>query len=848
MKKLFTIILLTFIVNVEAFAVPAYPHPIAFQQPNGDEVTVMIKGDERINRNESMDGYTLLYNSEGYLTYAYLDEDGNLQPSDVIATDVEKRDAAVNSFLNAIEKDLSYSDAQKQVMLKIWEIEDEYEDRGGRAVIGEYKTLCAFVQFPGKSFIKQMSDFNNLMNQIGYTGNGTGSVRDFFKESSYNKFDLTITLCGIYTAPKNESYYAGNGGTQNCQELARWAAQQVAAEPSINFADYDSNNDGKVDGFHFIFAGMGQEAGGGSGTIWSHKWQFYPSVTKNGKSISVYSCSPELLYGTTITTIGVICHEMTHAFGAPDFYDTNGTTNGEFIGTGMWDIMADGSWNGNPGGNRPAHHNMYTKVQFGWVTPVVLNSATTITNMPNSTENAVAYRINTGSGSEHYLLENRQKIKFDTNVPGAGLIIYHVHSSVGTSGINDKHPQRMYPVCASATVQVPNSSPSSYGQINSGGCPFPGTSNKTSFTSTSTPMMFQWTSTPVNKPITDITHSGGFISFKFMAGSSTQYTVAVSASPTNGGTVTGAGTYNSNASVTVTATPNTNFSFVNWTKNGTQVSTNSSYTFNITENTTLVANFKSKNANLTSLTVNHGTLSPTFNSNTTNYTVNVENTITTITITGKAADANATVTGNVTNAPLTVGNNNFTIKVTAQDGTTTKSYNVAVTRATASQYTITASVEGNVGGAISPEGEIKVNEGESVSFEMIADENYIIYYVLVDGDNVGTDNTHTFDNVTEDHTIVVKFEENTAINDDVKTDNYPSLRIYPNPTSGELRVTSYKLQVTSVEIFDVFGRTCNVSCVTCNENEMSISFLPAGIYFIRITTENGMVTRKVIKQ
>ena len=365
-----------------------------------------------------------------------------------------------------------------------------------------------------------MSDFENLMNQIGYTGNGTGSVRDFFKESSYNNFDLIITLCGIYTAPQSESYYAGSDGTQNCQALARWAAQQVAADPNINFADYDSDNNGEVDGFHFIFAGRGQEAGGGSSTIWSHKWQFYPPVTKNGKSISVYSCSPELLY-SNITTIGVICHEMTHAFGAPDFYDTNYEINGEYDGTGQWDIMASGSWNGNPGGNRPPHHNMYTKIQFGWVTPIVLSQPITVSNMPNSAQNPVAYRINTPTNNEYYLLENRQKVKFDTNVPGDGLLIYHVHSNVGTSCINCTHPQKMYPVCASSTTAIPASGDPviNYGNINSAGCPFPGTSNKTSFNGTSTPRMFRWTNTVISdKPITNITNTNQLVSFDFMGG------------------------------------------------------------------------------------------------------------------------------------------------------------------------------------------------------------------------------------------------------------------------------------------------------------------------------------------
>jgi len=523
--KLPSFILLALLIFITPilYAVPAIPHPVTFTQPNGDTLTVRIKGDERINWHESMDGYTLLFNQSGYLTYAQLDEDGNLQPSDFVATNIDQRNMATIFFINTIEKNLFYSDVQKQLMLKVWEIEDEFETRGDRAVIGQYKTLCAFVQFPEKSMIKTMLQFEGLMNQLGYTGNGTGSVRDFFKESSYNQFDLVVTLCGVYTAPNSSAYYAGppGDGTLNCRELARWLAQQVAAEPDINFADYDSNNDGVVDGFHFIFAGMGQEAGGGGSTIWSHKWQFSPAVCKNGKCINVYSCSPELLSGTTLTTIGVICHEMTHAFGAPDFYDTNGGTGGSYTGTGNWDLMASGSWNGSPSGNRPGHHNMYTKVQFGWVTPVVLNSPATITSMPNSAENPVAYRINTGNGSEHYLLENRQRVKFDTNIPGDGLLIYHVHSSVGTSCINCTHPQRMYPVCASSNVAIPVAGSNNYGSINSAGCPFPGTSNKTAFNGTSTPRMFYWNNTVIHdKPITEISHntSNKTISFNFMGG------------------------------------------------------------------------------------------------------------------------------------------------------------------------------------------------------------------------------------------------------------------------------------------------------------------------------------------
>jgi len=71
----------------------------------------------------------------------------------------------------------------------------------------------------------------------------------------------------------------------------------------------------------------------------------------------------------------------------------------------------------------------------------------------------------------------------------------------------------------------------------------------------------------------------------------TQDTVAVSASPSAGGTVSGGGTFAAGSSDTVTATANNGYQFVNWTQNGSVVSTSPSYTFTVNSNVTLVANF-----------------------------------------------------------------------------------------------------------------------------------------------------------------------------------------------------------------------------------------------------------------
>ncbi|MGC9152098.1 MAG: hypothetical protein ACP5F6_10145, partial [Microbacter sp.] len=168
------------------------------------------------------------------------------------------------------------------------------------------------------------------------------------------------------------------------------------------------------------------------------------------------------------------------------------------------------NWNylgNNNSGTCPADINMYQKIQFGWVTPTVLNAPQQISNMLNSEQNGVAYVVRTATQNERFILENRQQIGFDSGVPGHGLLIYHAAQDVNDIfyDINITHPQKMYTVCASATSPVPSAIVASYGSINSSGCPFPGTSSKTSFTNLSTPAVLAWNGSYNNTPITNIT-------------------------------------------------------------------------------------------------------------------------------------------------------------------------------------------------------------------------------------------------------------------------------------------------------------------------------------------------------
>ena len=69
------------------------------------------------------------------------------------------------------------------------------------------------------------------------------------------------------------------------------------------------------------------------------------------------------------------------------------------------------------------------------------------------------------------------------------------------------------------------------------------------------------------------------------------YTISVSAYPNAGGTVSGGGTYNYGQTCTLHAVPNSNYTFSKWSENGSEVSTNPTYTFTVTGDRTLVARF-----------------------------------------------------------------------------------------------------------------------------------------------------------------------------------------------------------------------------------------------------------------
>ena len=476
-------------------AIPAYPFKTAVKTFNGKWVDIFMQGDEHRKFAFTTDNYTILNDSNGWW-YATQTENGEVKKSSFRLVAKEDENSELKNFKQTCPEKLipptNISNTFRRVV-------DKRQTVGNTPVVGERHALVILMQYQDVKFKCSKDAFDNLFNLLEYKENGaTGSVRDFYRFASQGQLDYVSDIYGPFSSNYPMSFYGENdaiGNDANPQELCKEALRNLPYDLDLSL--YDNDGDGIIDNVHIIYAGYGEEAGASSAAIWAHEYPHQISIN-NGRDITIagYSCSPELRGNTNanITNIGVICHELGHALGAMDYYDTNYGIGGEYLGTGQWDIMASGSWNND--GKTPPSFNPYVRSSvFGWNRQEILspNMQVSLPRMElDNAEQTSIYRLETDDAGDYFLLENRQKNSFDEALPGEGLLIYHVHPDIEkytkANAVNATHPQCLYPVCASGSIP----SMKNYGNINTEGCPFPGNTNNCIFTADSSPAAIAW--------------------------------------------------------------------------------------------------------------------------------------------------------------------------------------------------------------------------------------------------------------------------------------------------------------------------------------------------------------------
>ena len=280
---------------------------------------------------------------------------------------------------------------------------------------------------------------SDMLNKEGYNYNGaTGSARDYFIAQSNGTYTPEFDVVGPVTLTHERAFYGGNiggrGTDKNPQQMIVDACQAV--DTKVNFAQYDNDDDGKIDFVYVLFAGIGEnDINGEPDAIWPHNSSVSgKGCYLDGKLLDNYACSGEINGNIHARNgIGTICHEFGHVIGLPDYYDTTpggGTNWDEGVTPNNWSVMDQGCYNNE--GNTPPNYSIFDKYFMGWATPQFLakDAARTITM---GTDYDEGYQISGGDAivpfsctDSVYYIENRQPAGWDAYLPGHGMIVWRV--------------------------------------------------------------------------------------------------------------------------------------------------------------------------------------------------------------------------------------------------------------------------------------------------------------------------------------------------------------------------------------------------------------------------------------
>ena len=384
---------------------------------------------------------------------------------------------------------------------------------GERREIRALIILVEFPDFPAEKITHNVRHYERLL-----FGRGPGpgkSQRDYFLDNSYGKLDVIGDVYGWYTLPQTREYY-GNWSYGLCTSCYPRNARGLVEDalglvsPNVDCSLYDNDgpdgipssgdDDGYIDALFIVHSGRAYEETGDRNDIMSHQWMLETPYTVDGVSAYIYSMEAEN------SGVGTFCHEFGHVLGLPDLYDRDYSS----YALDLWSLMAAGAWLG--GGSSPSHLDAWSKVKLGFVEPIVLDHNKQDVVLSPVETFPVIYKLwkNGKTGKEYFLLENRAKTGFDYLLPGSGLLIYHVDETVHN---NDSELRYMVALDqADGDFHLERRQPSKKFGADAGD-PFPGWSNKTSFTEFTSPNSLSNDRTEVEIRINGISFLGDDVRF-----------------------------------------------------------------------------------------------------------------------------------------------------------------------------------------------------------------------------------------------------------------------------------------------------------------------------------------------
>ena len=345
----------------------------------------------------------------------------------------------------------------------------------------------------------------------------SNSARDYYQSVSYNKFTLTKAAESCGTANNGVTNWRNLGakhpdpGKDDAEKGKIVAAAVQSANACVDFASYDANNDKIIDSHELLVIVImaGYEKSYGAEPLTPNVWG--SAFTHDDHAVDGITGFDYGIFGEWHAnnddtaghraTIGIIVHELGHLLGWPDLYDV--TTISPTKGVGDWSVMGYGSWLPRTFrravcrgvGSNPPHPSAWEKWYQGWLTPITLrgtvinvpiprvedNAANSVIVVP-ANQNGVDWSFNERSGTgEYFMIENRQQMGYDADLPGCGLLIWHIDETrVGNNDANKQSTRRLVDLEeADGKYDLDKRSGDNKGDD---GDPYPGSSNNTRFT------------------------------------------------------------------------------------------------------------------------------------------------------------------------------------------------------------------------------------------------------------------------------------------------------------------------------------------------------------------------------
>lgn len=432
--KHLTIFVCLMLCSLTTWAAKAVSIPVQVRQADGSVITVILRGDEHINWYTTLDGVLLVQGADNNYYIGKVEKSGNLIATKQLAHEALTRSQAERNLIAKQDKEKFFAYVNKIAE----ESENAYNnspltrgpiiDSGYGGVpyfphTGSPKALVILAEFQDVPFTIQDTKrifTNYLTNEDHFTETRYGQnqnykgVRGYFKDCSYGQFTPKFDVIGPVKLPKPQAVY-GEGIHDRMDLLLPDVCEAV--DDSVNFADYDANNDGMVDLVYVIYAGYSANYSGNKETdIWPKSSIVNISNTYDGKSIHRYGVSNELAGDENktkgkekINGIGLFCHEFSHTLGLPDIYAyRTPAENQDNQGMEFWDIMDGGTEVRN--GRVPASYLAWEREVMGWMKIDELKNDSSIEKLKSIDNGGKAYKIvNPNNSNEYIVLQSIQK-------------------------------------------------------------------------------------------------------------------------------------------------------------------------------------------------------------------------------------------------------------------------------------------------------------------------------------------------------------------------------------------------------------------------------------------------------